>query len=97
MTHNGVDIVDFVLYTVYPTAAFFAIGIAAKKTGLRQLYVYLMQAAVCFAFSFAYIAFIPLGGGQGIAVLLAMFGGLLLFMARKQKIHPAEEEEQKRT
>ncbi|AIF82508.1 hypothetical protein NTE_00426 [Candidatus Nitrososphaera evergladensis SR1] len=93
MTHNGVDIVDFVLYTIYPTAAFFAIGIAAKKTGLRQLYVYLIQAFVCFAFSIAYIAFIPLGGGQGIAILLAMFGALLLFMARKQKVQPAEEEQ----
>ncbi|AIC16113.1 hypothetical protein [Nitrososphaera viennensis] len=93
MTHNGVDIVDFVLYTIYPTAAFFAIGIAAKKTGLRQLYVYLMQAFVCFAFAVAYIVLIPLGGGQGIAVLLAMFGGLLLFMARKQKVQPAEEEQ----
>jgi hypothetical protein len=51
-----------------------------------------MQAFVCFAFSIAYIALIPLGGGQGIAVLLAMFGGLLLFMARKQKIQPAEEQ-----
>lgn len=93
MTHNGVDIVDFVLYTVYPTAAFFAIGIIAKKTGLRQLYVYLTQAFVCFAFSLAYFTLIPLGGGQGIAILLAMFGVLLLFMARKQKVHPAEEEQ----
>ncbi len=93
MTHNGVDIVDFVLYTVYPTAAFFAIGITAKKSGLRQLYVYLAQAFVCFAFSAAYFMLIPLGGGQGIATLLAMFGVLLLFMARKQKVHPAEEEQ----
>lgn len=93
MTHNGVDIVDFVLYTVYPTAAFFAIGLTAKKTGLRQLYVYLTQAIVCFAFSIAYFTLIPLGGGQGIATLLAMFGALLLFMARKQKVHPTEEEQ----
>jgi len=86
LSHNGVDIVDFVLYTIYPTAAFFAVGLAAKKTDMKQLYTYIIQAAVCFAFSVAYFALIPLGGAQGIAVILAMFGALLLFMARKQKL-----------
>ncbi len=85
MTHNGVDIVDYVLYTMYPTAAFFAIGFFAKKTGLRQLYTYIAQAAACFAFAVAYM-FIPQGGGQGLALILGMFGALLLFMARKQKL-----------
>lgn len=90
MTHNGVDIVDFVLYTVYPTAAFFTIGMIAKKTRMRQLYTYILQAAVCLAFGGAYFL-IPQGGGQGLAIVLLMFGALLLFMARKQKIHPAEQ------
>ena len=91
MTHNDVDIVDFVLYTIYPTAAFFVIGFIAKKTDMKQLYTYIAQAAVCFAFSIAYFALVPLGGAQGIAVILAMFGGLLLFMARKQKLQAEEQ------
>lgn len=86
MSHNGVDVIDFVLYTIYPTAAFFAIGLTAKKTGMKQLHTYTIQAAVCFAFSIAYFALVPLGGAQGLAVILAMFGALLLFMARKQKL-----------
>jgi hypothetical protein len=86
LSHNDVDIVDFVLYTIYPTAAFFAVGLAAKKTGMRQIYTYAIQAAICFAFSAAYFALIPLGGAQGIAVILAMFGALLLFMARKERL-----------
>jgi phosphatidylserine synthase len=92
LAHNGVDIIDYVLYTIYPAAAFFAIGIAAKKTGMRQLYVYMAQSAACFAFAVAYM-FIPQGGGQGLAVILGMFGALLLFMARKQKLQekPAEQ------
>lgn len=90
MTHNDVDIVDFVLYTIYPTAAFFVIGFIAKKTNMKQLYTYIAQAAVCFAFSIAYF-FVPLGGAQGLAVILAMFGGLLLFMARKQKLQAEEQ------
>ena len=86
MTHNGVDIVDFVLYAIYPTAAFFAVGLVAKKTGMKQFYTYLIQAIICIAFAAAYIVSVPLGGAQGIAVILAMFGALLLFMARKEKL-----------
>ncbi len=91
MSHNGVDIIDFVLYTIYPTTAFFAIGLTAKKTGIKQLYTYAIQASICFAFSAAYFAFVPLGGAQGLAVILAMFGALLLFMARKQKLQAEQQ------
>lgn len=91
MGHNGVEITDFVLYTIYPIAAFFAIGMFAKKTHMRQLYTYILQAAVCLAFGGAYF-FIPQGGGQGLALVLVMFGALLLFMARKQKINPAKQQ-----
>lgn len=91
MTHNGVDIVDFVLYAIYPFAAFFAIGLIARKTHLRPLYTYILQAAVCFAFAGAYFL-IPQGGGEGLAIVLVMFGGLLLIMARRQRIHPAEQQ-----
>lgn len=90
VAHNGVDIVDFVLYTVYPTAAFFAVGFAAKMTGMRQLYTFIIQAAICFAFAGAYFVLIPQGGAQGIAIILVMFGSLLLFMARKQKVKPEQ-------
>ena len=90
VAHNGVDIVDFVLYTVYPTAAFFAVGFIAKATGMRQFYTFVIQAAICFVFAGAYFALIPQGGAQGIAIILVMFGGLLLFMARKQKVQPEQ-------
>jgi hypothetical protein len=90
LPHNGVDITDYVLYTIYPTAAFFIVGIVAKKTGMRQLYTYIIQAAICFAFAGWYFL-IPLGGGEGLAVVLVMFGALLLLMARKQKIQPEQQ------
>jgi hypothetical protein len=80
-----------VLYTIYPTAAFFIVGFIAKKTGMRQIYTYLIQAMICFAFSVAYFIMIPLGGADGLAIILALFGGLLLFMARKQKIQQEQQ------
>jgi hypothetical protein len=80
-----------VLFTIYPTAAFFIVGFIAKKTGMRQIYTYLIQAMICFAFSVAYFIMIPLGGADGLAIILALFGGLLLFMARKQKIQQEQQ------
>jgi hypothetical protein len=90
VAHNGVDIVDFVLYTIYPTAAFFAVGFIAKATRMRQFYMYIIQAAICFAFAGAYFVAVPQGGAQGLAIILVMFGALLAFMARKQKVQPEQ-------
>jgi hypothetical protein len=47
---------------------------------------YLLQAVTCIVFAVAYIFAIPNGGAQGLAIVLGMFGALLLFMARKRKI-----------
>jgi hypothetical protein len=91
LPHLGIDIDEFVLLTIYPAAAFFAIGFASKKLKLRQLVVYLLQAFACFAFTIGYLVAVPNGGAQGLAIVLGMFGALLLFMARKQKIQPAEQ------
>ena len=86
MVHLGIDIDQFILLTIYPAAAFFALGYIAKKTKMRQLTSYLLQAAICFSFAVAYLVLVPNGGAQGLAVVLVMFGAVLLFMARKQGI-----------
>lgn len=91
MVHLGIDIDQFILLTIYPAAVFFAIGYIAKKTGMRQVMSFLLQASTCFAFSVAYFVVVPNGGAQGLAIVLAMFGALLLFMARKQKIQQHEQ------
>lgn len=86
MVHLGIDIDQFILLTIYPTAVFFAIGYIAKKTKMRQVLSYLLQAITCLAFAVGYFVAVPNGGAQGLAVVLAMFGAVLLFMARKQNI-----------
>lgn len=92
MVHLGIDIDQFILLTIYPAAAFFAIGYVAKKTKMPQVKSYLLQATACIMFSIAYFVFVPNGGAQGLAIVLGMFGGLLLFMARKQKIQQPEQQ-----
>jgi EamA domain-containing membrane protein RarD len=86
MVHLGIDIDQFILLTIYPAAAFFAVGYIAKKTKMHAAKSYLLQALTCIVFAIAYVFAIPNGGAQGLAIVLGMFGALLLFMARKQKI-----------
>jgi len=92
MVHLGIDIDQFILLTIYPAAAFFAVGFIAKKTKMQAAKLYLLQALTCIAFSIAYFIVVPNGGAQGLAIVLAMFGVLLLFMARKKKIQQPEQQ-----
>ncbi|HEU4606380.1 MAG TPA: hypothetical protein VFS46_09105 [Nitrososphaera sp.] len=92
MVHLGIDIDQFILLTIYPAAAFFAVGFIARKTKMHAAKSYLLQALTCIAFSIAYFIAVPNGGAQGLAIVLGMFGVLLLFMARKQKIQQPEQQ-----
>jgi hypothetical protein len=89
--HLGIDIDEYILLAIYPAAVFFAIGYATKKTKLSSVLSYLLQAITCFSFAIAYLVLVKNGGAQGLAVVLAMFGVVLLFMARKQKIQQQEQ------
>jgi hypothetical protein len=91
MVHLGIDIDQFILLTIYPTAAFFVVGYVAKKTKMHAARSYLLQALTCIVFAIAYVFAVPNGGAQGLAIVLGMFGALLLFMARKQKIEQPQQ------
>jgi uncharacterized membrane protein len=91
MVHLGIDIDQFILLTIYPAAVFFAIGYVAKKTKMQAAKSYLLQSVTCIAFAIAYVFAVPNGGAQGLAIVLGMFGVLLLFMARKQKIEQPQQ------
>jgi hypothetical protein len=96
LSHNAIDIDQFILLTIYPTAVFFAIGIIAKRGMLSEVLKYALQGITCIIFSIVYFIGVAHGGANGLAVVLAMFGVLLLFMARKQKIQPATSEDKAR-
>jgi len=91
LPHLGIDIDEYILLTIYPAAVFFAIGYVAKKTSMSQTKSYLLQGITCIAFAIGYLFAIPNGGADGLAIVLGMFGTLLLFMARKQKIQHQEQ------
>ncbi|MGB8574374.1 MAG: hypothetical protein WCD19_07965 [Nitrososphaeraceae archaeon] len=91
MPHNGIDIDTYILLTIYPIISFFAIGFVGKKFNLDEALKYFFQGVSCLLFALFYIVMIPRGGAQGLAIVLILFGILLLFMARKHKISPKDQ------
>jgi hypothetical protein len=88
LTHNGIDIDEFILLTIYPTVVIFGIGYLARKINLGESLKYAIQAAASITFSIIYLITIPNGGAQGLALVLMLFALVLFFMARKYKINP---------
>ena len=93
MSHNGIDIDQYLLLILYPSIAFFTIGYITKKKNVKKSITYVIQSVICFVFSITYYLFIPNDGAVGISLILGFFGILLLILARKEKINPQEEEE----
>ena len=93
MTHNGIDIDQFILLTIYPTVTFFIIGLIARKFGFGEPLKYASQAASCIIFAIAYIVAVPNGGAHGLAAVLILFSGILFLMARKHIMHPTDGKE----
>jgi hypothetical protein len=92
LTHNGIDIDQFILLAIYPTITFFVIGIIAKRISLREPLKYAIQASNSIIFAVVYFLAVPNGGAQGLATVLILFGGILILMARKSLLHPQEDE-----
>jgi hypothetical protein len=93
LTHNGIDIDQFILLTVYPTITFFVVGVIAKRLNLSEGLKYGMQALSCVVFAVFYFVAIPNGGAHGLAAVLIIFGVILFLMARKYIIHGDGKEE----
>jgi hypothetical protein len=55
---------------------------------LRESLKYAIQAAASIIFAIIYLIFIPNGGAQGLALVLLLFGLILLYLARKERISP---------
>lgn len=83
--------------SIYPCAVIFGIGFFAKKVKIREWLKFVFQASSSIIFSIVYFEAVPYGGAEGLAVVLLLFGVLLLFIARKYIIHPESEFPRERT
>ncbi len=86
MSHLGIDVIDFLLLTIYPVAALFVIEMIARAIKIPSWIKLLIQAVTMIGFGIAYVTAITAHWLTSIVLFaLAM---TLFYQARRTKIDP---------
>jgi hypothetical protein len=88
MSHIDVDVIDFLLLTIYPVVALFAIEIISRAIKLPSWIKLVSQGAVCIGFGIAYVTLITAHWLTSLvlfALALALF-----YQARIAKLKPGK-------
>ena len=88
MSHLDVNVIDFLLLTVYPVAALFIVEMISRVTKTPSWLRLTIQGFVSFTFAIAYVTMITAHWLTSL-VLIAL-GITLLYQARRAKIHPSK-------
>lgn len=88
MSHIDVDVIDFVLLTVYPVAALFAIEMAFRVIKLKNWIKLASQAIVSIGFGVAYLTLIT--AHWMTAFVLFTLAAALFYQARLSKLKPGK-------
>ena len=88
MSHLNVDVIDFVLLTVYPVAALFAVEMIFRVIKLKNWIKLATQAVVSIGFGIAYLTLIT--AHWMTAFVLFALAAALLYQARLAKIKPGK-------
>lgn len=88
MSHLDVDVIDFLLLTIYPVIGIFAIEIISRVIKFPNWVKLIIQAFVSLGFAIAYITLItPHGFTSLVLVALSI---ALFYQARRSKIDPSK-------
>jgi hypothetical protein len=88
MSHIDVDVIDFLLLTIYPVVALFAIEIISRAIKLPSWIKLVSQGTVCIGFGIAYVTLITAHWLTSLvlfALALALF-----YQARIAKLKPGK-------
>ncbi|MEM3089191.1 MAG: hypothetical protein QXY22_01335 [Candidatus Nitrosotenuis sp.] len=88
MSHIDVDVVDFLLLTVYPVAALFIIEIISRAAKITNWIKLLTQGIVSIGFAIAYVTLIT--AHWLTALVLLALAIALFYQARLAKIKPGK-------
>lgn len=89
MSHiPGIDVIDFVLLTVYPVVALFVIEMIARAIKLVNWVKLVTQAIVSIGFGIAYVSVIT--AHWLTALVLFALAAALLYQAKIAKIKPGK-------
>jgi hypothetical protein len=86
MSHLDVDIIDFLLLTIYPVAGLFIIEMLSRVTKISSWWKLSMQGILSIAFAIAYLTMITAHWLTSIVLFALAF--TLFYQARRAKIHP---------
>jgi len=87
MSHiPGIDVIDFVLLTIYPVAALFIIEMVFRVTKLKNWIKLVAQAVVSVGFGIAYLTLIS--AHWLTALVLFALAAALFYQAKISKLKP---------
>ncbi|HSB56672.1 MAG TPA: hypothetical protein VLD38_02540 [Nitrosopumilaceae archaeon] len=88
MSHLGVDIVDFLLLTIYPVVGLFVVEIISRAFKITSWVKLVIQGVLCIGFTIAYVTLIV--AHWLTAIVLLALAVALLYQARIAKIKPGQ-------
>jgi hypothetical protein len=88
MSHLDVDVLDFLLLTIYPVAALFIVEMISRAIKIPSWLKLTAQGFVSFGFAIAYVTLIT--AHWLTSIVLFALGIALLYQARRAKIHPSK-------
>jgi hypothetical protein len=86
MSHLDVDVVDFLLITVYPVIGLFIAEIISRKLKIPSWLKLIVQGSISATFAVAYITIIT--AHWLTSIVLFALSITLFYQARRAKIHP---------
>ena len=88
MSHLGVDIIDYLLLTIYPVAGLFVVEIISRAFKITSWVKLVIQGILCIGFTIAYVTLIV--AHWLTAIVLLALAIALLYQARIAKIKPGQ-------
>lgn len=88
MSHLDVDVIDFLLLTIYPVAALFIVELISRAIKLANWVKLCIQGAVSIGFAIAYVTLIT--AHWLTSLVLVVLAIALFYQARLSKIKPGK-------
>ena len=86
MSHLDIDVVDFLLITIYPVIGLFIVEIISRRLKIASWSKLIAQGIISAAFAIAYVTVIT--AHWLTSVFLFALSITLFYQARRAKIHP---------
>jgi hypothetical protein len=89
MTHTGVDVIDFLFYTIYPVIGIFSIEVICRLTKTPKWIKLWLQAFISIGFGIYYWFILPEPQNFPLtAIVLFALAIALFYQGRRAKVSP---------